>query len=117
MNALLKVDFRSSPARVLGHTYVPAKTDGALALSGNRFAYTTHDQDPWVTAAASMSGPTRGLFYVADSGICEQARVWRGAALKDRRHSVLVGGLQQRFDPTLVSLRGARVGSVPGTVG
>lgn len=30
-----------------------------------------------VGAAASLAGPTKGRFYVADSGICEQARLWR----------------------------------------
>lgn len=48
-HALIKLDLRSSPARVLGSTHVPAQTDGALALSGNRFAYTTHDKELWVT--------------------------------------------------------------------
>lgn len=28
-------------------------------------------------AAASLGGPTRGRLYVADSGICDQARLWR----------------------------------------
>jgi hypothetical protein len=28
-------------------------------------------------AAASFAGPTKGRFYVTDSGICTQARLWQ----------------------------------------
>ena len=45
--ALHKIDLRTN--RITGSVPVPADPDSALAVRGNRFAYTTEDRNLWIT--------------------------------------------------------------------